>query len=140
MVRWLGVDPGRARVGLAVSDPEERLAVPLEIVAASAAFPAIRAVVARDGIEGIVIGLARLPSGDEGESARLARSLGERIRRTLGLPVEYEDEAYTSQAAERLVGHHRRSDDLAASIMLQQFLDRRRGVSPPPKDPPDAEA
>ncbi len=128
-MRWLGVDPGLARVGLAISDPDARLAVPLEVVEASAAFPAIRAIVQRDGVEGIVVGLARLPSGDEGDAARRARRLGERLRRTLGLPVEYEDEAYTSVEAERLVGHRRPSDDVAATLMLQQFLDRRAAAS-----------
>ena len=41
-MRWIGVDPGAARVGLAICDDDERLAVPLEVVPASAAFPAVR--------------------------------------------------------------------------------------------------
>lgn len=141
-MRWLGVDPGLARVGLAISDPDERICVPLEIVPASAAFPAIRAIAARDGVGGVVVGIARLPSGDEGDAARMARALGERVRRSLGLPVEYEDEAFTSHEAERLVGRGRPSDDVAASLMLQQFLDRRRAGSAtqPTEDAPDAEA
>ncbi|MCK9485250.1 MAG: Holliday junction resolvase RuvX [Dehalococcoidia bacterium] len=124
-MRFLGVDAGEARVGLAVSDPEGRYAIPLEVLPASAAFPAIRAVVAREGIAVIVVGLARLPSGDEGDAARMARRLGERLRRTLDVPVEYEDETLTSQAAEQAVGRGRASDDVAASIILQQYLDRR---------------
>ena len=46
-MRWLGVDPGSVRVGLAACDPEERVAVPIEVVPATAAFPAIRAIVRR---------------------------------------------------------------------------------------------
>jgi putative holliday junction resolvase len=139
-LRWLGVDPGLARVGLAISDPDGRYSIPLEVVTASAAFPAIRAIVEREGIHGIVVGIARLPSGDEGDAARMARRLGERLRRSLGLPVEYEDEAYTSHEAERLGGRNRPSDDLAASILLQQFLDRRTGghEHPTTEDAPDA--
>ncbi len=126
--RWLGIDPGGARVGLAISDPGGTYAIPLEVVSISAAFPAIRAIVTREGIGGLVIGLARLPSGDEGESAQLARRLGARLAR-LGLPIEYEDETLTSQQAEAMTraggaSRRRPADDVAASLILQQFLDR----------------
>lgn len=126
-MRWLGVDAGEARVGLAISDPDGRYAIPLEVVPANAAFPAIRAVVAREEIGGIVLGLPRLPSGDEGDAARMARKLGDRLER-LGVPVEYEDETLTSQQAESVAGgtgsRRRPSDDIAASLILQQYLDR----------------
>ena len=127
-MRWLGVDPGGVRVGLAICDPDERIAVPLEVVPASAAFPAIRAIAVRDGVEGVVIGLARTPRGVEEESAQRSRHFGDRIARTLGLPVEYVDETLTSVTADRL-GARRGgpSDDIAATLILQQFLDERRG-------------
>ena len=125
-MRWLGVDAGGARVGLAICDPEERIAVPLEVVPASAAFPAIRSIIARDGVGGVVLGLALTPRGAEEESARMARRLGERIERSLGLPVEYEDERLTTVEAERLAGRRRPADDIAATLILQQFLARRR--------------
>ena len=123
-VRWLGVDTGKRRVGIAACDPEERVAVPLEVVPASAAFPAIRAIAAREGIGGIVVGLPLLLDGREGESARLARRLGDRIERALRLPVEYEDERLSTVAAER-EGDGSPRDDVAAALILQQFIDRR---------------
>lgn len=132
MARWLGVDPGEARVGLAISDPEGRYAVPLEVVGANVAFPAIRALTEREEIAGIVVGLARLPSGDEGDAAKMARRLGERLRRSLRLPVEYEDETLTSRQAESIAGRSRPSDDVAASLLLQQFLDRRNATAERP--------
>lgn len=125
-MRWLGVDFGEIRVGLAISDPDERVAVPLEVVASSAAFPAIRSIVERDYVRGIVIGLPLLPSGDEGETAGRARRLGDRIARVLDLPVEYEDERLTTVVAEQITMRRGPVDDLAATIMLQQFIDRRR--------------
>lgn len=129
-MRWLGVDAGLARVGLAISDPDAQLAVPLEVVPASAAFPAIRAIVEREGVGGVVVGLPLTMRGDEGEAVRMARRLGERIERALSVTVEYEDERLTSVEADRLAGTRARGgrprDDLAASLILQQFLDRRR--------------
>ena len=129
-MRWLAIDPGEARVGLAICDPEERVAVPLEIVPASAAFPAIRAIVDREQVGGVVVGLPLLPSGDEGEAAAMARRLGARIDRSLDVTLVYEDERLTTAAAEtraREAGSSERaSDDLAATILLEQFLGSRR--------------
>ncbi|MGE3961339.1 MAG: Holliday junction resolvase RuvX [Dehalococcoidia bacterium] len=140
-------------MGVAISDPDGRFAIPLEVVPANAAFPAIRAIVEREAVGGIVIGLPRLPSGDEGEAARMARRLGARLER-LGVPVEYEDETLTSHAAEARQAESgaggtgsraRPSDDIAASLILQQFLDRQTPrAADPPIDAagkrPDAEA
>ena len=129
-MRWLGVDPGAARVGIAACDPDERVAVPLEVVPASAAFPAIRAIARREGVGGIVVGLPRSLDGGEGVAAAAARKLGERLRR-LGLPLEYEDERLSSVAAEREAPRGAEMDDVAAALILQQFIDRRsraRGV------------
>ena len=125
-MRWLGVDPGEARVGIAACDEEERVAVPLEVAPASAAFPAIRAIAAREGVGGIVVGLPLLLDGREGAAAAAARALGERLARRLELPVEYEDERLTSVAAERGGKRDEDRDDIAAALLLQQFIDRRR--------------
>lgn len=126
-MRWLGVDPGSVRVGIAACDPEERVAVPIEIVPANAAFPAIRAIAQREEIGGIVIGLPRTLAGAEGEAVAAARKLGERLER-LGLPIEYEDERLTSVAAGREMPRGESADDVAAALLLQQFIDRRRGL------------
>jgi putative Holliday junction resolvase len=132
-MRWLGVDPGEARVGLAICDPEERIAVALEVIPASVAFPAIRSIVKREQVGGIVVGLPLLPSGDEGDAAKMARKLGDRLARQLDVPVVYEDERLTSVEAEaqrRAAGVPRgvASDDLAAALLLEQFLAGRRTV------------
>ena len=125
-MRWLGIDPGEARIGIAACDPDERIAVPIEVVPAAAAFPAIRSIARREEVGGIVVGLPLLLGGEEGAAAAAARALGERLSRRLDLPVEYEDERLTSVAAERSTASRRASDDLAAALLLQQFIDRRR--------------
>lgn len=128
-MRWLGIDPGSKRVGVAICDPSERIAVPLEIVPASAAFPAVRSIAKREQVGGVVVGLPLLMDGSEGSAAALARRLGDRIRDRLGLPVEYEDERLTTVEAER-EGHGEPRDDVAAALILQQFIDRRRESEP----------
>ena len=128
-MRWIGVDPGTKNVGIAISDPNERLAVTLEVVPANAAVSAIRAIAAREEAGGIVVGLPLRLDSSEGDAARGARRFGERLARVTGLPVEYEDEKLTSVEADRRtasVSRGRPNDDVAAAILLQQFLDRRR--------------
>ncbi|MSP22421.1 MAG: Holliday junction resolvase RuvX [Dehalococcoidia bacterium] len=135
-MRWLGIDPGGARVGIAACDEEERVAVPLEVVPEAAAFPAIRGIARREEASGIVIGLAVSLDGTEGRQAAVARRLGERLARELGIPVEYEDERFTSAAAERARGRGSRDprDDIAAALILQQFIDRRRRIAVAPHE------
>jgi putative holliday junction resolvase len=134
-MRWIGVDPGTVRVGIAICDEDERVAVPLEIVPASVAVPALRTIARREQAAGIVIGLPVSLDGVERTSAQLARKLGERVQRVLGLPVEYEDERFTTFAVESVVGRERSNDDLAAAMLLQQFIDRRRREDGTPANP-----
>ena len=124
-MRWLAVDPGTHRVGIAACDREERIAVPMEIVPERVALPAIRTIVKREEIDGIVIGLPLLLDGNEGSAARMARRLGSRIEKALKLPIVYEDERLTTVAAMRDQDNREPSDDIAAALMLQQFIDRR---------------
>ena len=128
-MRWLAIDPGSKRVGLAICDPDERIAVPLGVIPASAAFPAVRSIAKRELVGGIVVGLPLLMDGSEGSAVVRARRLGERIRDRLGLPVEYEDERLTTFQAEQEGGGEPR-DDIAAALILQAFIDRRRESEP----------
>ena len=140
-MRWVGVDPGGARVGIAVCDDDERIAVPVEVVPASVAVPAIRTVATREHAYAPLLSRAQQPPPPRPTpapplwrrqrrrlvaAAAAGRRLGERVRRVLGLPVEYEDERLSTAAAERSVGRSRPSDDIAAAHILQQFIDRRR--------------
>ena len=130
-MRWLGVDVGTVHVGLAISDVDECIVVPLEIVPANVAFPAIRSIVLRENIQGIVVGLPLLPSGDEGRSVRVARKLGSKLEVDLNIDVYYEDETLTTQEVlshEPTINkkHKRRNDDLAATLILDQFLQKRK--------------
>jgi putative Holliday junction resolvase len=127
-MRWIGVDPGTVRVGIAICDEEERIAVPLEIVPASVAVPALRTIARREQAGGIVIGLPVSLDGVERAAAQRARKLGARVQRVLGLPVEFEDERFTTVAADEAAGRKQPNDDLAAVLLLQQFIDRRRSA------------
>ena len=77
------------------------------------------------------MGLPLLPSGDEGYSVEVARKLGSKLEIDLKIAVYYEDETLTTEAVlsrEPNINkkHKRRNDDLAATLILDQFLQKRK--------------
>lgn len=149
MSRYLGVDYGTLRIGLAISDALGLTAQPLEVVARKDLTKALRRVAHEYDIERVVVGLPTSLGGHEGESAFGARQLGAQIASQLGVEVDYVDERFTSRMAEGALlesGMRRRDrkatvDKVAAAIILQTYLDRRRpSGNPTPEDgvePPD---
>ncbi len=136
-MRALGIDFGERRIGLAISDPAGRFALPwkvLERASDSAAVAEIAALAAEEGVELLAIGEPRRPAdGAAGSAAERVRAFGAKLERRTGLPIEWVDEALTSrEAAARLAeaGGRRRArgarlDAIAAQILLQEALDRR---------------
>jgi len=146
--RYLGVDYGTKRIGLAISDGLGLTARPLEVVARPDLETALRRIFDQYPIAEVVVGLPTALGGHEGESATAARALGEEIGELLAVPVRYVDERFTSRIAESALlesGMKRRDrkatvDKVAAAIILQTFLDSKNdpgssadspGVEPP---------
>jgi len=136
-VRILAIDPGSKRVGVALSDPTATIAQALTTLPAepAATLPSRIAKVARDSEAArIVVGLPKRLDGSRGPEAKAAQALADAIRTESGLPVELVDERLTTVAAERslIAGGMRRDkrrlsvDRVAATLMLQAHLDRRR--------------
>ncbi len=140
--RLAGIDYGTVRIGVAVTDPDQRLASPLENYtrqrpAADAAW--IKKLVAEERIAGFVVGLPVHTSGHESQKSIEAREFGKWLGEQTGLPVAYFDERYTSAHAEELLlgagltskRRKQRLDKLAAQIMLAAFLDSSRSGDEP---------
>lgn len=132
--RLLGVDYGQRRVGLAISDADRRLAFPLEVRTrqgreADAAF--FRALIEREEVGGLVVGLPIHLDGREGQKATEARAFGAWLAEVVGLAVVFYDERFTTVQAEHALWdagltHQRRKerrDKVAAQILLQTYLD-----------------
>jgi len=134
-MKALGIDPGDARIGLAISDDLSMLAHPLETIELKKTpKPAerIAALVAERGIGIIILGLPRNMDGSEGAQASAARSFGAELS-AIGLAVVFGDERLTSwQAGEQLATQGRlpsrasgERDSAAARLILQEYLDAR---------------
>jgi putative Holliday junction resolvase len=130
--RLLAIDPGSKRIGLAISDPTQTIAQPLGTLTRRAGrrFPMgqLKAHLDREHPAGVVVGLPLDAEGDEGAAAREARASGALIAAKTGLPVAYWDERMSSARVVKDRGAVGRAvaDALAATVILQTFLDGRR--------------
>jgi len=130
----LGVDFGSVRIGLAVSDPDRKIAFPLDTYERqSPEHVAVyfRGVVEREEISAIVVGLPIHLSGREGQKAAEARAFGQWLAKTTGLRVTFADERFTTVEAESALWEaglthaqrKARRDRVAAQMLLQAYLD-----------------
>lgn len=136
--RLLAVDWGTKRIGLAISDPTQTVATPLGTLTRRAGrrFPMgqLKPYLETHQPVGVLLGLPLDAAGAEGAAARAARDTGALIATKTGLPVAYWDERMTTARVHRAqqetggVGRDARgeADPLAATVLLQAFLDHRR--------------
>jgi putative Holliday junction resolvase len=136
--RYLGIDVGAVRVGVAVCDPGGVLATPLVTVPrdidGGSDLRAIAGLVGEHEAVGVVVGLPRTLAGREGPAAEAARAFADALAGVLDVPVELTDERLTTvvatqQLRERGVkGRKQRAvvDQAAAVAILQGWLDAHR--------------
>jgi putative holliday junction resolvase len=132
----LGLDLGQARIGVALSDPDRRLAVPIGTVATGAPrdLKAIMALVHDHGVTQVVVGHPLSMTGERGPAARHAEAFADALESALDVPVDLQDERLTTVEASRALaeagvrGREQRRvvDRAAASVLLQAYLDRTR--------------
>jgi putative pre-16S rRNA nuclease len=141
--RILAVDWGVKRIGLALSDETQTLAQPLATLTRRAGkrFPMAQLLelITRHNVVAIIVGLPLDESGAEGDAAHAARGLADDIKRRVGdgLEVTMWDERMTTArvlAAVREMGGSTRGrkedvDAMAAALLLQHYLDAKRGTA-----------
>lgn len=134
-MRILGLDYGTVRVGVAISDPTGFMASPKGYIPAEPKkdfFLELERICRESEVEKIVVGLPLHMSGEEGESAIAARTLGSEIAEKLKLPVFFIDERMSTLSADKalmeaeITGKKKKEkvDSAAAAIILQNYLDR----------------
>ncbi len=138
----MSVDLGKARTGLAICDKTEFLASPYKVIFEKSPnkLPDKIAEAAKEAqAEMLVVGLPKNMDGTEGESAQNARSVAQTLQELTGLPVEMQDERGTTITAHSFLndtntrGKKRKNvvDEVAATIILQNFLDKRKNALAP---------
>lgn len=141
--RVVGVDLGSVRIGVAISDRDQILASGLTLLARSgdvaADHAALRDIVTAEDAVGLIVGVPTSLDGTQGPAARAVLEEVDALRTAVAVPVETCDERLTTVAATRALrtgirGRPARArqvrravDQVAASMILQTWLDRRRG-------------
>ena len=135
--RVLGLDLGDARIGVAISDPDRRVAVPhgtIHVGQPPGELKAVAALVRELRASAVVVGHPRSMSGASGPRAQQAEAFAEALRAVVPVPIELQDERLSTVEAERslreagLDGRRRRGvvDEAAATVILNAWLDARR--------------
>ena len=139
-MRILGLDVGRRRVGIAISDASATLARPLktlpvtdEDVVDAVTSEVLRLSAEDEGVGVVVVGLPRRLDGSPSEQTGAVQAFIAALRPRLDIPVESEDERLSSREAESRLAIRERDwrkrkahlDAAAAAVILQDYLDRR---------------
>ena len=134
MSRFLCIDYGSKRVGLAISDKSNIIAKPYKTLinkSENDLFSQIEIIIRDNNIKLIVIGLPLNMSGKDTSQTKSVRKFKETLHK-VGLPIVFEDERLSSVSAKNSLiiqniktGHNKSQiDKTAAAIILQQFLDK----------------
>ncbi len=138
-LRFLGLDVGERRIGVALGDPTENIATPLAAVRRVALEDDLRAVVrlaSEREAEAIVVGMPLSLDGRVGPQARLVEGFVRALAKESPVPVHTQDERFSTVEAERLLrqaGHQPSRekglrDSASAAVILQTYLDSRRAA------------
>jgi putative Holliday junction resolvase len=133
-MRYLGVDYGSKKIGLALSDEAGSMGFPHTIlVNTPRLLGEVRALISKENVGAVVIGESRTLAGGENPIAKDARAFGSHISEHVGVPVFYESEVFTSAEARRAPEKELKSrstkrkgavDASAAALILTSFLSR----------------
>lgn len=144
-MRWMALDHGTKRIGIAFCDELEILSTPYEVVAnaGDTTLKGLARLAKAEGAQGLLLGLPRHRDGAESRTAPAARAFGEALAELAGLPLRFVDEHLTSAEAERLLAERgvkpkdrkAKLDAAAAAVILAGFLAERRSRRVPAVEP-----
>ena len=137
MARILSIDYGKKRTGLAVTDPLQIIAGGLATVSTSELFDWLKAYMAKESVERIIIGEPRQPNGQPSENLQRVQQFVNRWRKAMpDVPIEYFDERFTSVLAHQAMidgGLKKKArqdkglvDEISATIILEDYLRSRK--------------
>ncbi|MFA6171046.1 MAG: Holliday junction resolvase RuvX [Patescibacteria group bacterium] len=124
-MRYLGIDWGKKRIGLAMADSETKMAIPFRVVKNA---DEVIETVKEEQIEKIIIGLPLTLSGQNGETAKEAVKFADELKKKTAVTIEVIDERLSSREADALmkknIGQER--DAVSAMLILQNYLDQNQ--------------
>lgn len=124
-MKYLGIDYGDKRVGIAVSDPRGKIAFPRVTLFHNAGLlKNLESVIDTEKISKIVVGLPIALDGSETVQSKKTLIFVEELKKIVGVPVEFENEIFTTHLVERAGVKKEHTDESAAALILQSYLDK----------------
>jgi len=136
-MKYLSIDYGDKRIGLAVCDPSETIVSPLKVLNNPEHFIEETADLIEDEkIEAVVIGIPFNMDGTEGRQAKVVERFAGQLKKKITIPIFFQDERLSTFAAEQKLADielskkkkRERIDAIAAAHILDEFLERRRSI------------
>ena len=128
-MKYLGLDYGAKRIGIALSDEGGAIAFPRETIAnMRGALTAIQRLIEEEKVDCVVVGDTKSYGGLSNPITSQAKSFVEEMKEKLNVPVVLSWEAGSSIEANRYDPERVHNDSSAAAIILQRFLDSRKNT------------
>lgn len=127
-MRYLGIDYGTKRIGMALSDASGRVAFPHSTVHRRGnvfVYDQILSLAKREGVERIVIGLPLGTDGSETEESGRVREFTKGLVAKTSLPIEFENEMFSSRMVQDAGVAKKHIDESSAALVLQSYLDKK---------------
>jgi putative Holliday junction resolvase len=134
-MRYLAIDYGAKRTGLAICDAAETIASPLTVLHGRKNLPEkIADIAGSENVDAIVLGLPLNMNGTEGLQTKLVRIFAEQLKNHISVPIYFQDERLSSFGAEEKLApadftrgkRKKRIDAVAAAEILEAFLERKK--------------
>jgi len=123
-MKVLGVDYGKKWVGMAISDDERKMAFPYETLENNfKLFSRLNEIIKKEGVYKIIIGLPLNKKMKATNQTTEVENWAEKLIKEVDLPIDFENEIFTSKVADKYEAKNRHS--AAAAILLQSYLDRK---------------
>jgi putative Holliday junction resolvase len=126
-MRYLGIDYGNRKIGLAVSDGSGDFAYPHSVIVNNLkSLTEVVQICQKEGVAKIVIGESMDFKGQPNPIMEEIKMFAAKLADASNLPVEWEKEFYTTQEADRIMGRNEETDARAAALILKSYLARQK--------------
>jgi putative Holliday junction resolvase len=128
-MRYLGIDYGSKRVGVALSDEGNTFALPHSVIQNSEELVEdLRKIIHENKVGHIILGESKNFKGEDNKIMKDIRNFKEDLENTLNMPVIFEPEFLTSHEAEHIQGKNDMHDASAAALILKSYLERIKNI------------
>ncbi len=126
LMKYLGIDYGTKRIGIAISDDGGEFAFPKGILNAQDAIVEIVSLCQKENVGAVVIGKSVASNGADNDIVPQTEKFKEKLSEVIKLPIFFQQESFSTVEAHRYQVDAGKRDDSAAAIILQRFLDTKK--------------